>query len=210
MELLASCSLEESKRFNGTLVLPKEDQKKADKVFLNIMVGATEDIPEVFGKLSGREKCITFPEDNPVSSCPEGYSGRLFNECSLDTLPQMPQVDGVVSLVRLPQGYNDMRTLRKLSETYPNARFMGGNLLGIDGVRIGRFDEGKDKMSPVFEDVYDTFVEVDLNDLEGIQEIIRKVSKRGEGSAPRVAKEKKPPKRAEAFNKLFGGEEEEF
>ena len=225
MQLLASCSLEESKKFNGKLVLPNEDKSKPDKVFLNIVVNEDSDASEVFQSLSGNEKCITFPKENPATFCPTSLQGRVFNECNLDDLNngyQVGKVEGITTLVKLPEGYSDMRNLRVLCDMYPSIRFIGGKLLGVDGVRIGRFEEGKDKMTPVFDGIYDTFVEVNLSDLDGIQEIVRKTRKRAEGMMAdskhkRVkgksggsSKPKKTPKRLETFSKLFSSEEEEF
>ena len=221
MQLLASCSLEKSREFNGKLVLPNENKKTPDKVFLNIVVGEDERPEDVFKGLSGKEKCITFSKYNPTNFCPTSLEGNVFNECDLDILLNdacFPEPKGVITLVRLPKDYSDMRNLKKLCSEHPTVRFIGGKLLGVEGVRIGRYDEGKEKMSPVFDEIYDTFVEVDLNDLDGLQEIVKRTRSKAEGvvkakSSKKSSKSssvKKQPKRIETFSKLFSNDEEDF
>lgn len=214
MQILASCSLEEASRFNGKLVLPNEDAKKPDKVFLNIVADGRESV-DVFKKVDEipSVKCITFVGEG-ISYVPTGYEGSVFVEKTLEEAlsESASYPNGVVVLVRLskdfPNGVYNMRTVYELSMKNPNMRFIGGNILGIEGVRVGRFDSGKEKMSPVFSDIYDTFVEVDLDDLSGIQEIIKKTRRRAEHimkeKKPRAPKEKKVSRRVQAFNSLFG------
>lgn len=224
MQILASSSLENSKGFNGKLVLPNEDEnKKPDKVFLNIKVGIDENAKDIFNNLKGTEKCITFSKENPTAFCPKELHGKVFNECDLDILENdvnFPMPEGVITLVRIPDSYKDMRHLVEVCSKYPTVRVIGGTLLNVEGIRIGRFDTGKDKMSPVYKDIYDTFVEVDLDDLEGLQEIVSKTrkkaeslegsekKKKGKSKKSSAPKEKKAPKRVEVFGKLFGDAEE--
>lgn len=214
MQILASCSLEEASRFNGKLVLPNEDAKKPDKVFLNIIADGRESV-DVFKKVDEipSVKCITFVGEG-VSYVPTGYEGSVFVEKTLEEALSDSVVypSGVVVLVRLPKDFPNsaynMRTVYELSVKNPNMRFIGGSILGIEGIRVGRFDSGKEKMSPVFSDIYDTFVEVDLDDLSGIQEIVKKTRRRAEHimkeKKPRAPKEKKVSRRVQAFNSLFG------
>lgn len=214
MQILASCSLEEASRFNGKLVLPNEDAKKPDKVFLNIIADGRESV-DVFKKVDEipSVKCITFVGEG-VSYVPTRYEGSVFVEKTLQEAlsESYGYPSGVVVLVRLPKdfpnGIYNMRTVYELSIKNPNMRFIGGNILGIEGIRVGRFDSGKEKMSPVFSDIYDTFVEVDLDDLSGIQEIVKKTRRRAEHimkeKKPRAPKEKKVSRRVQAFNSLFG------
>lgn len=231
MRILASCDIDRAIGFNGKLVLPNEDEKKPDKVMLNIVVGGCcgYSNEEVFQKASNLGKdivqCITFKveEGRFASYASTEWEGKIFNEYSAGYYddPNVPVCDKVTSLLRLPEGYSNMRVLYDMSKKYPNVRYIGGHLLGIEGIRIGRFDTGKDKMSPVFKDMYDSFVEVDLDDLNGIQEIVKKTRKKAEGleagvKKPRVKRsgskakaEKKPPKRLVAFNSLFSGDEED-
>lgn len=230
MKILASCDIDKAMGFNGKLVLPNEDEKKPDKVMLNIVVdgccGYSNE--EIFRKASDLGKdivqCITFKveEGRFASYVPTEWEGKIFNEYSAGYYddPNVPVCDKATSLLRLPEGYSNMRVLYDMSKKYPNVRYIGGHLLGIEGIRIGRFDTGKDKMSPVFKDMYDAFVEVDLDDLNGLQEIVKKTRKKAEKMfsdgtkrKPRVGKPKvkKVSKRVEAFNSLFAGDaEEEF
>lgn len=218
MQILASCSLEEASRFNGKLVLPNEDAKKPDKVFLNIVANGNECL-DVFKKVDEipSVKCITFM-GGEVRYVPTGHEGMVFVE---ETLEEVLQGDtsypnGVVVLVRLPKDFPNaqynMRTVYDLSIKNPNMRFIGGNILGVEGIRIGRFDSGKEKMSSVFSDIYDTFVEVDLGDLDGIQEIVKKTRRRAEHivkeKKPKAPREKKVSRRVQAFNSLFGDSSE--
>lgn len=230
MQILASCDLDKAMSFNGKLVLPNEDEKKPDKVFLNIVVDENCEYgnDEVFRKASelGKDlvKCITFKVNNNrfANYVPTEWSGRVFNEYLADSYydANMPVCKSAVSLLRLSDDFSNMRLLLEECKEHPDVRYIGGNLLGIEGVRIGRFDEGKDKMSPVFKDIYDSFVEVDLNDLDGLQEIVKKTRKRAEsaegGKKPRVKKpkqksEKRVSKRVAVFSSMFSDiEEEEF
>lgn len=229
MELLASCSLEQARGFNGKLVIPNEDSKRPDKVYLNVEYsesdGSAEQFLERVSELDkSLVKCVSFPEEYAGVLVSEDWKGRVFVYTTLDTVVQgvnYPESDGVISLIRLDEDYpsekyiSTLRDLARVCENHPNVRFVGGNLLGVEGLRIGRFDNGKDKMSPVFKDIYDTFVEVRLDDLEGLTEIVKKTRKKaesGEGGKkkPRVAKAKKPKRQVEAFMTLFGEEEEEF
>lgn len=214
MQILASCSLEEASRFNGKLLLPNEDAKKPDKVFLNIIADGRESV-DVFKKVDEipSVKCITFVGEG-VSYVPTRYEGSVFVEKTLQEAlsESYGYPSGVVVLVRLPKdfpnGIYNMRTVYELSIKNPNMRFIGGNILGIEGIRVGRFDSGKEKMSLVFSDIYDTFVEVDLGDLSGIQEIVKKTRRRAEHiikeKKSKAPKEKKVSRRVQAFNSLFG------
>lgn len=227
MKILASCDIDKAMSFNGKLVLPNEDEKKPDKVMLNVVVGEGCEYSneEVFRKAtelgSNLVQCITFMVEQGrfAGYVPTGWEGKVFNEYSADYYndPNTPVCKKAVSLLRLPEGYSDMKTLYEVCSEHSDVRFIGGHLLGIDGIRVGRFDTGKDKMSPVYKDMYDYFVEVDLNDLSGLQEIVKKTRKKAEGldsgsKKPRVKKqksEKKPPKRVLAFNSLFSEDEED-
>lgn len=215
MEILASCSLEDSLKYNGKVVLPSEEKKSPDKVSFNIIV---EDGDEgVYKNLKGNERCITFKGKN-ASFCPTELYGKVFNEVSLEDLKEdkVQTVNGITTLVRLEDSFTDMRELYDLSKKYPGVRFIGGYLLKIEGVGIGRYDEGKDKLPPVYKEMYDRFLEVELKDLDGLQEVIKrnkkkletseKIKKRKEGKS----KEKKESKRVAAFSSLFGNSSVEF
>lgn len=209
MILLASCTPEQCNNFNGKLVIPNEDNKKPDKVLLNVILEKGQSIPK-------NAYCITYKDNEVGEILPE----KTFMEVPFDKLEATIPVDDVVTLVRLPEGYCNMRELYNICSSRPDVRFIGGNLLAIEGVRIGRFDDGKEKMSPVFNDMYDNFVEVDLGDLDGLQEIVKKTRKKAESTGEKKTKKssnkstkspvKKKNSKIEVFGKLFGGNCEEF
>lgn len=218
MKLLAGCSLEKSNEFTGNLVLPNEDKKNPDKVMLNIVVN--DGNTEVFKHLSGKEKCITFVNE-PTLFCPTELEGNVFNEVNLQELidnegTYPTDVKGVVTLVRVPEDYHNMRFLKQICDKYPTVRIIGGNLLGVGGVRIGRYESTKKSIPVVYKDIYDDFVEVNLEDLDGLQEIVKKTRKRAESiksyekksKKSGASKVKKVPKRAAAFSKLFDSSNE--
>lgn len=225
MQLLASCSLDEACSFNGKLVIPCEGGEKVDKVLLNVCV-KDEDHTEVFERVNKSfVKCITFSSENPVRSVPSEYKGMVFNECSFGELLDgtvSVGVEGAVTLVRLPSefpsGELNMRSVYEASVKYPDVRFIGGKLLALEGVSIGRYDNGKSS-SCVYDGVYDSFIEANLHDLDNITELVRK-SKKVSDSSLKVKKAKKgsfapkkksvASKRVEAISRLFSNKEVDF
>ena len=230
MELLASCSLEQARGFSGKLVIPNEDSRRPDKVYLNVEYSEKDGtVNEFFRKVSGiggsLVRCVSFPAGCAGVVVPEEWRGRSFVYTDLDTVigdVDYSESEGVVSLVRLGGDFPsdryraNLRTLVEVCGKLPSVRFMGGNLLGVEGLRVGRFNEGKDRMAPVFKDIYDTFVEVRLDDLDGLTEIVRKTRKRAESTdgyaakkSPRVRKKAgKPAKQRETLLSLFSSDEE--
>ena len=79
-------------------------------------------------------------------------------------------------------------------------------------------DLGKDKGSPVYNGIYDQFLEVDLKDLGNISEKVRKARKKissTEGSKKSTGSKKqkvvvKKNNISKSFTTLFGSEEEDF
>lgn len=217
MQILASCNLEQASEFGqGKLSIPTEEGK-SDRVMLNICVEDGD--TSVYQKLTGNEKCVTFI-GTPADFCPTSMQGKVYNEVTIEELAKTPQVKGITTLVRLgddfPTSSCNMLTLAMLSSKRDDVRFIGGKILNIPEVRIGRYNVGKEKSS-VYDEYYDNFIEVDLSDLDGVQEKVKKVraklekvtktkvSKRGS----RIKKEKKVSKRKESFQKLFSSNEEE-
>lgn len=211
MELLANCSLERSKTFNGKLSVEDEDGKDI-RVSLNVVVDK-ESEDEIFSGLSGIEKCVTFV-GNKATRCPKGLEGKVFNEYSLDTYLDKKDVDGVVNLLRVPNGFCDMKTLKGICVADSSIRVIGGKLLNIEGVRIGRFDSTK---PVVCDGVYDTFIEADIDDLNGIKEKVKKAKssevkekKSHSSKSSKGTVEKKTSKKVEAFKNMFGDGGESF
>ena len=215
MEILASCTLEESTKFEGKLLIEGEEGAKPDKVFLNVVV--EDGNLSILNNLNSNIKCVTYRGDVDFSEV-EIPSNKVFVEVDYPT-EEIPHIDGVTTLVRLPDGFSDMRTVFNLCMDNPHIRVIGGNLLNIEGVRIGRYDSGKDKGSVVYNGVYDQFLEAPLSELGNLKDVVKKARKRLESSngekRVKSSKEKKAtPKRnniAKSFSSLFSNtEEEEF
>lgn len=211
--LLASCSYEKAKSFRNKLVLVTDkDVKKPEEVQLNII---TDTPDEVLKNGLGVAKCLT-SSVNP-SFCPDNLKGNVFHEVLYEDYNGVTEVNGVVCLVRLPEGFCDMRKLCEMSsvnEQYDDVehkvRFIGGNLLEIPGVGIGRYNKGKEKMSSVFNGVYDFFKEVSLDEIK-VQEVMSKVrSVNKVGSKPKSVASNSKTKKKETFAKFFGGTEGGF
>lgn len=211
--LLASCSYLESRKYNCKLVLDIEGStsKKQEEVLLNI---ETDDVEEIYLGGMGVAKCIT--TTNSPSRCPIDFHGNVFRLYNYgDDLQGIEnEVQGVVPLVVFPDGFSDMRTVMSIVEKYPNARVTGGNLLEIPGIRIGRYDEGKEKMPAVFNGVYDAFKEVELADIS-IRRIVSKAkstssSRRSSSSGSDKKKVTAKSKKSKTFSKFFGSEGDAF
>ena len=223
MDFLASCSLEESQQYSGKLVIPAEDGGKPGKVMLNIVCEGGD--RSLLKSIGGNVKCITYIgemfgfDEESFDDMPQG----VFHEVTLNDfgVETTPQYDGVVTLVRVPDGYCDMRNLYNICKARSDVRVIGGNLLAVEGVRVGRFEGGKDKIAPVFNGVYDSFLEVGLSELGDVTELVKKAKKKMKDTSdekkPRKKKEKSSestPKRKEnkivkSFGCLFSNSDEE-
>jgi hypothetical protein len=224
MDFLASCSVEESKQYSGKLVVPSEDGGKPGKLMLNVVYdhGTVEDTKVIGGNV----KCVTFIGDMigfdkvTFEGIPEGVFHEVpLSEFSVNTTPKYP---GVITLVRLPDGYADMRAVYDMCQAREDVRVIGGNLLGIDGVRIGRFDSGKSKLSPVYSEMYDSFLEVSLSEVGDVTELARKAKKvakaasdtgkekkaKSKGDGVKAAPKGSTAKISNSFSSLFGGSSE--
>lgn len=203
MDFLASCSVEESQQYSGKLVIPAEDGGKPGKVFLNILC---EDGDKSLLKLiGGNVKCITYRgemigfDEESFEDVPAG----VFHEVMMEnfSVDDTPQYTGVTTLLRVPDNYCDMRHLYNICSKRSDVRIIGGNLLGVDGVRVGRFDSGKDKIYPVFNGVYDSFIEVGLSELGDVTELVKKAKKKMKASSDESKPRKKKEKSAESTPK---------
>lgn len=207
--LLASCSYEESRKFNSKIVLVSEEEsnKKPEEVILNI---ESDELEEVFKGGLGVAKCVTTSVS--PSRCPSDFKGNVFRLYNYgdDLSGTSDEVEGVVPLLVLPRGFCNMREVVELMEKYPTLRVTGGNLLEIPGVRIGRYDSGKEKMSSVFNGVYDIFKEVKLEDIT-VQRVMSKVrSKSSSKSFSSSNKSGSKSKKSETLAKFFGDSSDEF
>lgn len=209
--LLASCDIEDAKKYRNKLVLISEKEtKKPEEVWLNIL---TDEPDDVLKQGIGSAKCVT--SSTKPTSCPKDLWGNVFHEVKYEDYKGVDEVDGVVCLVRLPEGFCDMRKaeeLCKVNKDYTDVeakvRLIGGNLLEIPSVAIGRYNKGKEKMSAVFNGVYDIFKELHLEDIE-VKEVMSKVRSSSSGkSSPKASKSKL--KKAESLSKFFGDSCSEF
>lgn len=202
---LAECSYEDAIKYRGRLVtVPNEEGEKPINVLLNIV---TDNPDEVLSNGVGIAKCVTTKVKPTV--CPEKMKGNVFYEVAYEDFNGVDELpDGVVVLVRLPEDFCDMRKAEEIclgNEAYDDVdakvRLVGGNLLEISTVAIGRYNEGKEKMSAVFNGVYDIFKEVKLSDLE-VKQISAKKSGNG-NSSPK--KPSNSSKKAKVLGKIFSG-----
>lgn len=203
MDFLASCSLEESQQYSGKLVIPAEDGGRAGKVMLNIVYEGGD--RSLLKSIGGNVKCITYRgemvgfDEESFEDTPQG----VFHEVDLCefSVKETPKYTGVTTLVRLPDGYCDMRRIYNICKARDDVRVIGGNLLAIDGIRIGRFDGGKDKIAPVFNGVYDSFIEVNLSELGDVTELVKKAKKKMK-DATKEPKESKAKKKKEKSQEI--------
>lgn len=215
MEILATCTVEESLKYKGGLKIENEGGKP-DKVSLNIVV--TDGDTSILKDINSNVKCITYKGNVDFEGC-DIPKGKVFKEVSYSDNMKIDETEGVTTLVRVEKGYSNMRALYDLCKRYSFVRVIGGNLLNIDGVRIGRYDTGKDKGLPVYCDIYDQFLEIPLSEIGNLSEVVKKARKKLNSDASekksKSPKEKKTPAKkndiAKSFTSLFSGvEAEEF
>lgn len=211
MEVLASCSYDESLKIDGKLQIPSDGVSKPDKVSLNVVV--TNGDTSVLNKLPVNVKCVTFMGDVDLSGITDK---KVFREIKLGD--EIPKDCGVPILVRVDDTFSDMRKALELCSQAKNVRIIGGNLLQIDGVRIGRYDTGKDGTTVVYNGVYDQFLELPLAEIGNLQEVVRRARNKldsalSERKTKSVKSEKTAPRKTEmgkTFSSLFEGDEEDF
>ena len=172
--ILAGCSIEEALNYNGKMSVDDE------KVYLNIKT-SKDDIKKAFTvALENRQvKAITVDgvrgsEVDSLPEVPEKLVGMVF---ICEDTADIKEKNGYEVLVQLENSYCDMLSLYKLSRMYQSVHYIGGKLLEIPGIHIGRFDKGKEKLSSYFDGIYDYFVEAELSELSNIDLIRSRVSK---------------------------------
>jgi hypothetical protein len=217
--ILATCSLEEAREFHGKI------SSGSEKVFLNIRSGI-EGLLDVFRDASGNRSvyCVTvsgWNGETELPEVPEVLIDKVYVEEELEKVVDVP--NGYIPYVVLPSGYSNMRDVLNLCTKHEKVRVTGGNLLEIPGVRIGRTDTGKEKMSSAFCGVYDAFLEMDIRDIDNLEVIKSRIRKSDLDaiSGTDVVKEKKPKSAKSSgtktskvlessFSNLFSGEEVDF
>lgn len=218
--ILATCNLEESKGYQGKL------SNGDEKVSLNIKVGEDE-LKDAFDEALSNRSVFCISVDNwsgkELPEVPEQLKNKVYVMEDKDEVRVSPE--GYISYVVLPDGYSNMREVLNICEKAENVRVTGGHLLGINGVRIGRTDKGKEKMLASFNGIYDAFLEVGIKDLDNLEVIKSKLNKRDLDaiSGVEVEKEKKAKSGSgkssgskmmksigTSFGNLFSGEEVDF
>lgn len=217
MLIVASCSLSEAVEVTGKLVTVDEEGNKSDMVLLNVEISESDtDVSEMLKRIpKGTVKFFTVDSDIAVDT-----DLPVFRSYTLKDALENGMKTDYIPLVNVgedfPNANVNMRTLYELSSSHPGVRFIGGRLLALNGINIGRFDEGKSKMSVNYSDVYDNFLEVKLSEIGNLKEIVKKSRKKLEDAEDKpkkkkVSKEHKPgkaSKRVTAFSNLFSDVEE--
>lgn len=217
MLIVASCSLSEAVEVNGRLVTVDEEGNKSDRVLLNVKISESDtDVPEMLKKIpKGTVKFFTVDSDITMNT-----DLPVFRSYTLEDALENGMKTEYIPLVNVgddfPNANVNMRTLYELSLSHPGVRFIGGRLLALNGISIGRFDEGKSKMSVNYSDVYDNFLEVKLSEIGNLKEIVKKSRKKLEDAEDKPKKKKaskehkpgKASKRVAAFSNLFSDVEE--
>lgn len=220
MEILASCTYNESLMYDGKL-FSEDEEFNTDKVSLNVVIDGTE------GTISGfnsNVRCLTFIKD-------VNYSHYRFNRDRMfrlyeyygdgslvDFVGSLNLSTSITNVIKLPKTYSNMRDVKTVCINY-GVRVIGGNILMLDGVNIGRYNTGKDGGTILYNELYDQFLELPLSEIQNLKEVIKRCKKKLEdkdsSSSSKNAKEKKNISKkvdiSKSFSTLFSGvEEEEF
>jgi len=217
MAVLAKCSYFEAKEFKGKSLSTKIGNHKHS---VHLMVSCDDfNILETV-ELAKICSCILVVEyvgsiDNPVyqqlnqdklSGCALIRVMEVGNnicsfelETALDDLPE-----GVELILKLPHDFNDVEKIWRFCQEYGGIRFVGSDMLAIEGAKFGYFDQEllDSKKIKSVEDLgisYDRQFGVDIVALEDLE--VNAVSGiRNINSSNRVAKSKKP----QFSNLLYG------
>lgn len=190
---LAGVDLQKASTISGSLGIPRENitrtgEKKGviyDDILLNLQYGIAEERPLDILLTSNVDfmdniTCVTVNAGYDGLAdliLPEEWKGRVFVSADLDEYINGTNEiyrPGIISLIDVSPEHKDLRGLLEIGKLYNNARFVGGRFLMVDGLKVGRFEEGALKgvkgIGPtgVAEGVYDVFTEVDLSELSDV------------------------------------------
>lgn len=204
--ILANCSIDEARKYESRLIRPRRSVNKRgrevvikDLVYLNVDHddSSTESLSEVLQKGIGAADVVTIEDIDflsGVQEIPEKYKGfvHLFVDYEDRTKAVQDSHEGVRVISRLPENTReyDIFELAGECEQYEGKlRFTGNTLLKVEGLKIGRFDEGdlprlKDTPGVSVSTAFDGFEEAQLDELEGIEETSR----------PKAARSRRKPK----------------
>ena len=210
--ILATCGLEEYRKLDGRVTC------EGERVLFNLELSVAEFLENKNVLDDTGVWCVTVVGWGGIEKLPdlvsEKWRGRVYVLGRLDDIEMAKNLsDGYIFYIKLDSRYSNMRELYDMCGKYSNVRFTGGKLLLIDGVRIGRTDEGKDKINVYMEESYDNFLEVNYSDLNDVAVIRSKLKKSDSQSSEKKQKSKSVPKPnviAGSFSSLFGGEDVDF
>lgn len=144
---------------------------------VNIRYNLKSSTPDtsLYSLLKGNNMLLTFIGCMPNEEVPSHCKGRVFSEYTLEGISEIPVNPSIVPLVRLPKGYNKMMELKTLSEKYSDVRFVGGSLLSVGGIKVGRYDAKPSILCDIF---YDNFLELSLDELPSSTSLLQEAQNR--------------------------------
>lgn len=210
--ILATCRLEEYRTLDGRVTC------EGERVLFDLEFTVSEFLENRSVLDDTGVWCVTVVGWDGIEKLPdlvsEKWKDRVYVSGRLGDVERSVNLpSGYIFYVKLENGYSNMKELYDVCKKYPNVRVTGGKLLLIDGVRVGRTDEGKDKLNVYMEESYDNFLEVKYSELTDVTVIRSKLKKYDNQSSEKKQKPKstsKPSVIAGSFSSLFGGEDVDF
>lgn len=216
MTYLASCSLEEARKYKGIRLAKAYEKtnsktgevtRATERVLLNVV---TDDIQSALEDGIGSADMVTFTEW-PGYTLPSALHGKAYYLTTPEDKHLTEEVQGLTLLVEVT-GTPNLRDLVTLCATNSTIRITGGNLLAVPGLRIGRLEDDEPRKGVkrlVFKEGYDTFTETTLESLLPLDEIVPRV-KQGRVPRERVAREPAKSSKAKVLTSMFGSAEVEL
>lgn len=217
MNVLLGC------KYRKDMVIPTVD---GHTVIPNVIFENEEVDNALVSNLIGKGYYVTFT-GNSRFNIPEGINNsHVFSEYTMEELESDIELcnPGVTNIIHVSDGvYPDLRLLVSYCNMGENIRVIGGNLLCVDGLRVGRIEGNKPL---VCSGVYDSFIEADESELSDMNTLLEKIkqaekslskamlksnkskSSNSSKKSPSQPSEPKKPssnsKKATAFSNLFG------
>lgn len=149
MSVVCGINLDLAKEYDRYSLSTKVEGKK-HKVFFKLESGVDE-LQECINLASKRKDIIYVEyqgditsiesvETNGVSVICSKEVGNNFTDEDIEyALSDLPS--GITLVLCLPDDFNNLEMIYKLSKKYPKIRFSGGNLFRLDGLRLGNYDK---------------------------------------------------------------------
>ena len=149
MSIVCGINLNLAKEYDRYSLTTKVEGKK-HKVYFKLESGVDE-LQECINIASKRKDIIYVEYQGDVTSIDSietnGVSVVCFKEVGNNftdedieyALSDLPL--GVTLVLNLPDDYNNLEMVYRLSKKYPKIRFSGGNLFRLDGLRLGSYDK---------------------------------------------------------------------